>query len=198
MNSVMFRSLIVALGTLSSLGCPSPAPDGRSSDRDPPPLQHQFQLHGIQIEERRSGRVLWKGTGTEGGGDFETSEISDLRLTRHPQGPSESPITVHSDSARLALGQGEALFSKARITDPAGRVLHAGNAEYSEKTQTIESMGPMSFTASGLNIAGTASLIDLQTGEVTISGPITGRFTPQKQRPPEPPQPSGRGLPTEP
>ena len=104
-------------------------------------------------------------------------------VTRTPQNPGELPITVLSEIAHLALESGEAKFSKVVITDPMGRVLRAGDAEYRESEQVITAKGPMSFVADGFKVTGTNSSVNLESGQLLIAGPIEGSFTPKRRRP---------------
>ena len=176
MASPFLQTLILVLGVVSTLGCPEASKETTHSINTP---AQQFTLEGIRIEERRSGKILWQGVGSDAQGDFERSTVNNLELTRPPQKNGELPITIHSSSAQLNLGEGSAHFSDAVITDTTGRKLNAGHAHYSEKKSSIETSGPMTFTAMGLEVKGTTSLVQLGTGEVTITGPIYGVFTPQ-------------------
>ena len=175
MRGRFFPTLILVLGVVSTLGCPATSSDGSETIDTP---AQQFTLKGIKIEERRSGKVIWQGVGTEAQGDFEQSAITNLEMTRPPQKAGDLPITISSPSAHLALGQGSADFSDAVISDTTGRTLKAGDAHYSEKKSSIEALGPMSFNATGLTVEGTTSVVQLTTGEITINGPIRGLFTP--------------------
>ena len=175
MASPFLQTLILVLGVLSTLGCPEAAKETSPSIDTP---AQQFTLTGVRIEERRSGKILWQGVGATAQGDFERSAITDLELTRPPQNAGEVPVTIHSPSAELTLGEGTAHFADAIITDTTGRRLEAGHAHYSEKKSSIETTGPLTFTATGLEVTGTTSLVELSSGEVTINGPVIGLFTP--------------------
>lgn len=181
MQIIQCRPLILSLGLLSSLGCFSAQKQAPSPQKETP--SHQFTLEGTRIEERRAGKILWTGTGDKAHGDFKKATFTGLKLTRTPQNPGELPITVLSEIAHLALESGEAKFSKVVITDPMGRVLRAGDAEYRESEQVITSKGPMSFVADGFKVTGTNSSVNLESGQLLIAGPIEGSFTPKRRRP---------------
>ena len=183
MASPFIQTLILVLGVVSTLGCPEASKEAANSVNTP---TQQLTLEGVRIEERRSGKILWQGVGSDARGDFERSTVNNLELTRPPQKHGEVPITIHSPSAKLNLGEGSADFSDAVITDTTGRKLNAGHAHYSEKTSSIKTSGPMTFTATSLKVEGTTSMVQLGTGEVTITGPVHGVFTPQTPQRPSP------------
>lgn len=207
MEIVLFRvtrqllvTLILLGGGLSTLGCPQ-AP-GNPIEGDARTPARQFIMETVTIEERRNGVILWRGKGSHCTGDFETTAVKDVHLTRLAQSPQETAFTLVSPEADLLLTEGEADFTDVVLTDPGGRTLRAGNAHYSETEGQIKARGPLHLEAAGLQVDGTHSEVDLRTGTVFINGPINGIFTPSKAPdsppPPRPLAPSTREPPKSP
>jgi len=169
-------TLILLLGGLSTLGCPEATGNRIEGDARTP--ARQFIMETVTIEERRNGILLWRGKGSHCTGDFETTAVKDVHLTRLAQSPTETTFTMISPKADLLLTEGEAAFTNVILSDPGGRTLTAGNAHYSETLGQINATGPLHLQAAGLQVNGTNSEVDLRTGTVLIEGPISGVFTP--------------------
>ena len=174
-------TLILLAGGLSTLACPDPQTPGLQPNIRTP--ARQFIMNTVTIEERREGILLWRGKGARATGDFETTTLQEVHLTRLPQSLNEATFTLISPEADLLLSTGEATFSDALLIDPTGRTVKAGRAHYSEDQGTIKAQGPLELQAAGLQILGTQSRVDLGTGTINIEGPINGVFTPPRKSP---------------
>ena len=167
--------LILWVGVLSSLGCPTPSSKPTASS---PISRQQFILHEITIDERRAGKALWFGTGATATGNFNKSNIANLRLTRYTQTQTETEFTLTSPIAELTLDKGIAKFKNPTITTADGKYLKASTTDYNENRKLIIAQGPIIFKVQGFQVLGTKAKLNLEKSKITITGPIQGKFMP--------------------
>lgn len=154
------------------------------TDGRPPPTvleapSRQFVFEGVQIEERRAGRVLWSGTAKIADGDLSATDVIDVVLIYSPNADETRRFEVHAPRAHLAFDAGTATFEQVQIIDATGGTLDAGEAHYNEKTARIVASGPILFSARGLEAHASSGVVHLEDGTVEIEGPIVGRFNPR-------------------
>ncbi len=147
----------------------------------PPPAAidapaRQFVFEGLQIEERRGGRVLWSGTAKISDGDLTEADMQDVVLSYSPGANGGQRFEVRAPRAHLAFDAGTATFEQVQIVDETGGTLDAGEARYDEKTSRIIASGPILFTARGFTARAERGVVHLDDGSIDIEGPIVGRF----------------------
>lgn len=155
------------------LGACRPAPALPQAEQTP---DKQFILQTLSFEQRRDGQLLWRGRASRGSGDLTVSDVDGLELERIPQTPSEMALHISSDTAHLALADGQAHFSPVLAFDDSGRRLVGQYADYNEATATLHAEGPIVVTAPNATLHATAATLCIQSGSLVLDGPITGRF----------------------
>lgn len=136
----------------------------------------QFILQAVRFEERRDGRVLWRGTGKQADGDLQVSDVTEVVLQRVPQSPGETPFVLQSPSGHLAFDAGRASFAALRVSEPGGSVLTATSAEYEEASGALEAAGPIHMSTPSLVAQATSATVWVKAGTVEVHGPVEGRL----------------------
>ena len=144
----------------------------------------QFVFEGLQIQERKDGKMVWQGVARRADGDLTDADVQDVQLRCISNDGNGKPYDVSAPRAHLELDLGKARFEAVRIVDEQGVTLEAGAADYDEAASRIIASGPLTFTAHGLEAHAQRATVALDTGQVDITGPIDGHY--QKASPPAP------------
>jgi len=138
--------------------------------------ERQFVFERIHLEERRGERVLWKGTGRRADGDLNEADVEDIELQCAGKGKRAGDFVIRSPRAHLFFDQGVATFQDVHITDEAGGILEAGEAQYEQEKGQIVASGPLTFAIHGLETAADRAVILIDEGTVDIAGPVRGVY----------------------
>ncbi|MBI5511095.1 MAG: hypothetical protein HY903_20220 [Deltaproteobacteria bacterium] len=147
----------------------APAPVAATPER-------QFVFDHLQIQERKGGKLTWTGTARRAAGDLSQADAEEVHLQCESQENGGKTYQVFAPKAHLALDLGRADFEAVRIVDAGGVSLEAGVAHYDEAAGLLSADGPLTLTAHGLVAHATSARLRLDTGEVSIVGPVTGRY----------------------
>lgn len=151
-------------------------------------------MHGVNIEQRRAGKVVWSGHVDQIEGDLALSNAQTITLRQNTKTADETPYTLHAERARLQFDQGQSQFETLVVTDPQGAALHATHADFDDHTGLLHATGPLTYQdGEGVFAHATQATMAMQTGEITIEGPITGSLDPRWRR--DPPSPPGSAPP---
>jgi hypothetical protein len=142
----------------------------------------------VAFEERRDGRVLWRGVGARADGDASVNDVVALRLTRLPQTPQQAALVLEASSGHLDFAAGEASFADLRVVHPGGGLLTAPHANFSEAQQALQGSGPVVFRSPTGVAYATSFVAYLADGRVEFSGPVQGVLLPSPAAP-APPSP---------
>jgi hypothetical protein len=144
----------------------------------------------VAFEERRDGRVLWRGTGSRAEGDANINDVCALKLTRLPQTPQQTALFVEASTGHLNFAAGEASFMDLRVLQLAGGLLTAPQAVFSEAQQTLQGSGPIVFRSPTAVAYATSFVAHLADGRVEFCGPVQGVLLPSHASHEEPALPS--------
>ena len=183
----------ISVGSLSALtlilsisGCEQTQPQSQ----EPSPSK-QFTLQDIRFEERINENVLWRGQAKTGQGTLDETDVTDMVLIRVPQEKQQKEITIYAPQGTLQLDKGIADFTTIRMVDPHGREVRGQQTHYNEKQSKIETEGPLTLQGNGLHATGTHAVFHLDSNQLDLEGPVSGRLIPEMakaNRPASPPQ----------
>ncbi|MEO1175083.1 MAG: hypothetical protein AAFX94_23970, partial [Myxococcota bacterium] len=108
-------------------------------------------------------------------GSLEESDFEDLELTLTTGEPVRIYV-VRAPTGTMNFDERKGVFKDLVVTDDQGGVLRAGVGYYDGNARTLTTEGPMEFTAQEVTMRAPRGVIDLESGAMTVEGPVNGRY----------------------
>lgn len=132
-------------------------------------------LGGVRIDDRQPDGSSWKGTASRAEGSLDESEFQNIILTVTTAEPARV-YEIRAPRGTMSFEERTGLFQDMVLTDEDGGVLRAGQGRFDGEAQTLATEGPMRFDAQGMNMTAPSGVIDLETGKISVKGPVEGRY----------------------
>lgn len=137
--------------------------------------QGAFVLNQVQIDDKHPDGTRWHGVAKSARGNLNESDFETIEVTI-TSGDTGRSFVVNAPQGTMNFETRQGVFHDLVVTDEDGGVLRAGLGRYNGEAGTLTTEGPMIFEAQGLSMTAPQGVMDLQSGELDVVGPITGRY----------------------